>query len=135
MNYCFINRWKTPDGTILESRHGWDYQTHVDTVTGEWYMCDGVGYMIRTSVNEVPMQNLCVTSEDDFEKQRTEITWGSYGKSGKETKRYIPIKDLTDQHIGAILKTQWHIKGKPIEEIFIKELAYRKLNNITIEEV
>lgn len=134
MIYTFINRWKTPDGTILESKYNWDYQTHDDEVSGEWYMCDGLGYMIRTSANEVKMQDLCVTSDDPFEVQRSQVTWGSYGKNGDQPRKANIIKDMSDDHISAILMTQKQLKGTAYEALFLKEQLYRKEHGIFIKD-
>ena len=73
-----------------------------------------------------------VVSKEDtdwFEKVREEFTWKSYGKDGKGPKKDIPLKDLTNEHLNAILETQWHIRGSHVEEYMRKELEYRKVNN------
>ena len=37
------------------------------------------------------------------------LTWGTYGKSGKEPLRYININDMSTNHILNVLKTQINI--------------------------
>ena len=73
-----------------------------------------------------------VTSEEDegwFEQVRETFTWGSYGKNGKGPKKQILLKDLEEDHLKNILKTQYHIRGT-ITENFIKlELEYREQND------
>jgi hypothetical protein len=125
MTYYLRNAWETPDGTIIESKHGWDYQAHEDSITKEFYMCDSIGYYIRTSVNEVPAKSLCVTTDDDFEVQRVVKFWGTYGKDGKSELQYISPADMTQLHIKAVLKTQSKISPE-IRKVFEQELLYRK---------
>ena len=68
----------------------------------------------------------CVYTTDAFELQREFFLWGSYGKNGDEDKHWIALKDMSTEHIYAILATQWHIKGTYIEELFNQELTWRK---------
>lgn len=46
--------------------------------------------------------------------------WGTYGKSGKEEYKEIPIRDLDKDHIKMILKTQTHL-SENLKEILKKE--------------
>lgn len=126
MANLLTNRIKTPDGTILESRHIHDYKTHIDTLTGEEYMVDGGLSYLRRSVNKVPYQELSIDTDTNFETIRDEFTWGTYGKEGKNKKKYVALKDLTTDHIQAILITQKHIP-KYIRDIFETEYARRQL--------
>jgi hypothetical protein len=123
--YCFFNAIKTPDGTVLWSQHGHDYKTHKDTVSGEEYMTDGIGYMTRRSVNVVPYEDLSIFSNDPFEKVRTAKFWGSYGKDGKSERRMMAAEEMEGSHITAILDTQKQIVGTEIEKVFLMELEYR----------
>ena len=64
--------------------------------------------------------------EDYFLKARESFTWKSYGKNGEYPEgKYIALKDLTTDHIQAILNTQWHIKGTYVEGLMQKELEHR----------
>ena len=76
------NSIKTPDGTILVSRHRHDYVSHNDT-NGETYFIDGGNSYFRGSLNKVPAEDLSITTEDDFDLIREGFEWGSYGKNGK----------------------------------------------------
>lgn len=125
MNYCLYNAIKTPDGTILWCQSGHDYQTHKDSVSGEEYMNDGLGYGVRRSVNKVPFEDLAIWSDDPFEKVRTARFWGSYGKDGKSPKTMMSPSEMEDSHLRAILETQKQIRGSSLERIFQKELEYR----------
>jgi len=119
------NAIECPDGTVLESHGRHDYKTHLDTKTGEVYMVDGGKDYLRRSVNKVPAKELSVYTIAKFEIQREVFSWGSYGKDGKQPKRWIKLKDMELQHIMAILETQQHIYGTYVEDLFLKELEWR----------
>ena len=62
MKKLLANRWQTPDGTILWSKHRHDYVEHWDK-NGEYYAIDGGASTdsayTRKSINEKEMKNLC----------------------------------------------------------------------------
>ena len=72
--------------------------------------------------------------KETFLKRREVHSWGSYGKDAKQPRKEILIKDLSDLHISAILKTQWHIKGTPTEWLLKIEQSYRKEKGIEVKE-
>ena len=117
--------WKTPDGTILHSRHRHDYQEHFDEISKEWYILDGGNEYIRCSVNQVPAEDLTLYSDDPHEKIREVFIWKSYGKNFSQPEGvYTLLKDLTDEHLVAILETQTHLPGY-ILEMFKNEIQFR----------
>ena len=117
------NRWQCPDGTVLQSMHRYDYVTHTDTLTGEVCMVDGgIHGCCRISGN---LKNLCVYSNDPHELQREFFHWGTFGKDGKQPRTFITAKDMTTEHIEAVIETQDRIAPE-IKELFLHELAYRK---------
>ena len=118
--------WRTPDGTILHSRHRHDYQEHFDSVSKEWYILDGGMDYIRCSINEVPAEDLTLYSDDPHEKIREVFVWKSYGKNFSQPEGvYTLLKDLTDDHIIAICETQTHLP-EYILEMFRNEQLFRK---------
>ena len=55
-----------------------------------------------------------------------EITlWGTYGKKGNEPLKHILLKDMTNEHIQAILDTQKQLKQETLK-VFSDELELRK---------
>ena len=117
--------WKTPDGTIMHSRHRHDYQEHFDAVSKEWYILDGGNDYIRCSVNQVPAEDLTLHSDDPHDKIREVFIWKSYGKNFSQPEGvYTLLKDLTDEHLVAILETQTHLPGY-ILEMFKNEIQFR----------
>lgn len=107
MNKLIVNRWQTPDGTILWSKHRHDMACHRDK-NGELYFTDGGNEYVRTSLNLLaPMKNLCVYSNGTFELEREWVLWGkNYDKDMNrlEETEWTPIKNLDTDHIYKILE-------------------------------
>lgn len=132
--YCIYNAIRTPDGTLLWCTHGHDYKSHTDTVTGENYINDSIGLVVRRSKNKVEAEDLSVWVDYNNPELTPEVRsvpfWKSYGKNGE----YYPdgvvlsLQDMETDHIRAILETQHHIKGGVIEKLFILELIERNPN-------
>lgn len=119
------NAIKTPDGTILESRHRHDYVTHFDKVSREEYMLDGGIDYCRTNINKVQAESLQVCLEDGIEKVREVLKWGTYGKEGKDPLRIVKLSEMTTDHIEACLENvpRMHPHYREAMEM---ELEYRK---------
>lgn len=122
MTHLLVNKWKCKDGTILNSRHRHDYVSYTDS-NGNWSFLDGglEGY-IRHSGNLEP---LCVYSTDPHEKIRDNFEWTSYGRNGDEELHYILLKNLTDEHIASIIRTQTHL-SEHITKVFTDEVKFRE---------
>lgn len=132
MKQIYASRLKTPDGTILQSFHRHDYKEHVDAVTGETYMIDGGVDYIRCSINQVPAEMLTVYEDDPFEVKREIPVWGTYGKDGKESFRWISVAEMVDAHIEALLDPAMYVR-KSIKDVLLEERARRGYNKIDIE--
>jgi hypothetical protein len=116
----------TPDGTYLRSYHRHDYVEHLDRFTGETYIVDGGNDYLRRSINTTPPEFIDVYLSDPFDVVREAFVWKSYGKNYEHPHGiYIPLCDMTTDHIHAILETQPQIKGTYVEMLFKKELLYR----------
>ena len=122
MRKLVLNRIRTPDQTILESRNVHDYQYHKDK-NGEIYMNDGGVEYLRRSVNVIPWEELSLYSDDPFEILRENITWGTFGKNGNELLHYKSISSMSSNHITAIF-SQYKLEDY-LKEIFEKEISYR----------
>lgn len=57
------------------------------------------------------------------------MAWGTYGKSGNEPLKFVLLKNMSDEHIQAILDTQFHISRFYRRE-FKRELRLRKKNPV-----
>lgn len=118
---------KTPDGTILESRHRHDYVTHEDSLTGETYVLDGGTEYFRSSINNVAATNLSVFLEDGHDKVRDVLKWGTRGKNGDQPIRYVTVSKMTTDHIESCLLTQNAMHPYYVVA-FVNELKMRDKN-------
>lgn len=125
------NAIKTPDGTILESLHVHDYVTYVDE-NGEEYMVDGGLDYLRRNITKEKFEELSVYDDEPHSLIRDGLHWGTYGKNGDQPLKYKPIKDLTDNHITALLEYSHFPKWRLVH--LENEVKYRKENNLKIEE-
>ena len=122
MRKLIKNSIRTPDGTVLTSRHVHEYKCYKDK-NGEIYMNDGGTSYIRRSINEVPYEDLSVYSDDPFEIVRNSVVWGTYGKNGNEPLKYKTISELSSSHINNIL-LEPKLIGE-LKDILKKEILYR----------
>ena len=120
-----VSGLKTPDGTVLYSRHRHDYKTHDDS-NGEWYMIDGGLSYHRGSVNVVRGEYISLTTESPHVEIREHFGWGTYGKDGKEPLHEMILKDMETGHIEAVLRTQARL-GPHITKVFEDELEFRSV--------
>lgn len=96
------NAIRTPDGTVIYSRHRHDYQTHVDA-NGKEYMVDGgLDYLRRNFHDDAPYEELSVESSQPFEVIREALEWGTFGKEGKGPLHYVRLSELGNNHIESI---------------------------------
>ena len=64
-----------------------------------------------------------VFADEDFEKVRQYATRGSRGKDGLQPLKYIPLKDMDDDYLKAVLDyggAEWHL------DLIRKEIKYRE---------
>ena len=120
------NRMRTPDGTILESKHRHDYVTHLDA-NGKEYMLDGGLDYVRSSANG-DEKFLTVEYDDPHEVIRDAVKWGTYGKNGDEPLKYVAISDLDPYHLRAILDTQQKTMRPALYKVMQDEVEYRDAN-------
>lgn len=110
------NRWKHPDGTILQS---FDRHHFV-----EYKGCSVDGGLSGYTRVSGDLENCCVFTDSPFDRIREGFHWGTRGKNGDQPLTYKPLKDLDTDHIEAIIATQFHVPCY-ILEVFKKELEYR----------
>ena len=121
------NAIQTPDGTILESRHTHDFICHTDNAPGKTYCVDG-GLSYTRYVGDVlsDCKILTVYADDKHEIVREFLKWGTYGKNGDQPLTYIKLKDMTDEHIHAIIDNKHCVEW--VCAIMKMELNYRLTN-------
>ena len=123
MSTIIRNALRTPDGTVIRSRHRHDYVTHTDA-NGKEYMVDGGIDYIRSSANG-DEEDMVVTTEDSFEEVRQACDWGTYGINGDQPLSYIKLCDMETAHIEAVLQNVPRI-NPAIKASMEHELEYRK---------
>ena len=124
MSVILSSRMRTPDGTILESKHRHDYVTHTDA-NGKEYMLDGGRDYVRCSANG-DEELLTVTSDDSHSLIREVVNWGTYGKDGDEPLRYVTIAGLNPYHLRAILDTHQKRMSPALYKVMQDEVEYRE---------
>ena len=96
------NAIQTPDGTILESFGRHDYKTYTDA-NGKEYMVDGgLSYSRRSAHGDEIDLNLYDT--ESHEIQREILTWGTYGKDGKQPLQYKSIGKMETEHLQSVIE-------------------------------
>jgi len=122
MESIVYSAMRTPDGTIIESKHRHDYVTHLDA-NGKEYMIDGGLDYVRRSANG-DEELLTVTLSDTHDMVRSHMTWGTYGKNGDQPLTYVKLMDMTDGHLLACIETQ-HSMHPNIRQAMINETKFR----------
>lgn len=118
-------------GELIQSRSVNDYVT----CSCKNVSVDGGNVYSHISAQNVDKaEQFVLYEDDDFEKLRIYVKWGSYGASGKEPLERIPIALLTDSHIDAIIQHHTRISGHNATLALIeKEKLYRKMNKDEIQ--
>jgi hypothetical protein len=129
-----VNSIKTPDGTILTSRHRHDYVCHKDSITDTTFCIDG-GLEYRRIVPGGVYQDLSVYSDDPFEKIRESLERVHRGKNLDQPMKYVVLKDMNDAWLDALIV--WIEDNQPnnkYKKYYLQEIEYRKANGITVKE-
>ena len=115
-------RIQTPDGTVIESNRKHSPVFHNDK-NGQRYMVDYDSHWprIQSDGNHI---DLSVYSSSSFEIVRDTFKWGSYGKDGIDKMKFIKLKDLSDDHIKAIIDGGYAGLN---DYLFKMEMEYRDL--------
>lgn len=117
------NAIQTPDGTVLESKHRHDYVAHVDKITGKTYFVDGgLDYIRRSAHND--QINLSLWLDMPHEVLREQVTWGNRGVDGKQPLAYLPIAQMSTEHIEAVIANVPNIYPAMLQ-VMIDELEWR----------
>lgn len=121
MSRIIYSAIRTPDSTLLESRHRRDYKEYKDA-NGEVYMIDGgCCEYSRGSVNIEKAERIVLREDDGIDVIREHWSWGSYGPNGDQPLRYILLKDMEEDHMKAIVDNVTPVW----EDMFQRELNYR----------
>ena len=91
----------------------------------------GTDYLRYGAKDMNKIRIFAVYADDPYETVRQYATRGGRGKDGTEPLKYVPICDINDSWLEAILDyggAAWHM------DLIKKEVQYRKDNNIKIPE-
>ena len=102
MNKIIYNAIRTPDGTVLVSRHRHDYKTHIDSTNGKEYMVDGGFEYLRRNAQD-DYEELSRYDDEPFEVRRQIVAWGTRGKDGLQPLKYVVVAEMETEHIEAVL--------------------------------
>ena len=129
MRELIYNALKTPDGTILHSKHKHDYIQYTDA-NGKLYMLDGGGDYIRCSANG-DEEFISVYSDEPFEKVRKFAFRNGYGKDGNSKKLITTfLCDMSDDYLDNTIEYFNNIKDSMLinnthYNLLLKEKEYR----------
>lgn len=121
---------KTPDGTILHSKHRHDCVMHKEA-DGRVFLLDGGLEYVRAS-GHGDEELIEVYSDEPFEKVRQYCYRNGYGKDMKGPFQTTFLKDMTDEHLNALLT--YCLPINQFLPLYKMEIEYRKENNITIKD-
>lgn len=115
-------------GNVIQSYSRHDYKP---CSCGSIAVDGGISYLRRVG-DMLAYEDLSVTTSDPFELQREVFSWGTRGKNGDEPLRFIPLCEMTSEHIEAILETQWQISDY-VRKLFADELEFRQFYKNLVE--
>jgi hypothetical protein len=105
----------------IVSYHRHDYK--ICSCPNEAMVDGGTDYLRYGAKNMSKIKQFAVYTDNDFEIVRKYATRGSRGKDGKQPLKYIPICEMDDDYLEAVLDyggADWHI------DLIKKEIEYRK---------
>ena len=117
-----LNSLKTPDGTVLISRHRHDYRTYTDA-NGKTYMVDGGLDYLRRSAH-ADYTDLSLYNNEPHDIQRKTIVWGTYGINKDQPLQYKTVAEMDTDHIETVLATCQ--PRDVIKNCMVQELKNRK---------
>lgn len=125
---------RTPDGTLLESRHRHDCKSHLDK-NGKIYILDGGTDYVRCSDNG-DEEFIQVYRDEPFEKIREYVYRLGYGKPGTPDYgvfRKTILSQMTDEHLQASLEYPLVTKGGFHWQLLLEEKLFRSENEIYLK--
>ena len=71
-------------------------------------------------------------STDPHDLLREFVAWGSYGKNGDQPLQYKLLKDMSDDHLRAVIV--WPRGAQWMKDLMKQEIDYREEFNISITD-
>jgi hypothetical protein len=85
----------------------------------------GLDYLRYGAMDMKKIKIFAVYTDDPFKTVRQYATRGSRGTDGRQPLKWIPLSEMEDDHLEAVLNyggPDWHL------ELIRKEIDYRKIN-------
>lgn len=117
--HIVANQVRLPSGTILRSFYRHDYVEFREN--GEIYSVDGGTEYQRSGGNVI---DCSIYSDDDFMIVREYLVWGTFGINGDQLRRWVPLCEMDDDHIQAVLDNCYTQEWR--KELMELELMLRK---------
>lgn len=130
-----LNSIRCPDGTILISHSVHDYKEHKDRNNLVYMVDGGHDYLRRNTHNHAPYEELSIYDDAPFEIIRDNYYRGTWDKEGNRI--WIKMSEMTDSHLKncIIYNIDRGLEANCFSnELYQKEIEYRKKNKITIQD-
>lgn len=114
----------------VESRHVHDYQ--VCGCKNEAMVDGGHAYARFGAADMTKIVKYTYVSTDPHDLIREFVSWGSYGKNGDQPLQYKLIKDMSDDHLRAVIV--WPRGAQWMKDLMKQEIDYREEFNISITD-
>lgn len=131
-----VNQIRTPDGTILVSRHRHDYVTYLDKNCYDYMVDGGLDYLRRNVCKEFPYEELSIYDDAPFELIRQHFCRGGRGKDGLQPLTWVPLCKMNNDWLANCVSYNESLgldQGVASTQ-YKRELDYRELNNIYIPD-
>ena len=115
----------TPDGTVVENTQYGKSANHADK-NGKEYWVYGIRNTSIHHSNHGDEKIEYLTVNSPHGQLREKCTWGTRGKNGDQPLARIAIKDMSEDHLEACLRTQPHM-ATDYRILMENELKYRWL--------
>jgi len=119
-------------GEELISYHHHDYKTC--SCDNQTMVDGGLNYLRYGGFDMNQVELAAVYLDEPFEIVRNAFHWGTYGKSGKENLKYVLLSSMSNPHLLKITSLMTGRIPSWIEELFTKELEYRRQNKIWVKD-
>lgn len=98
--------WIPTEDIFLQSTSTHDYNCHTLKDGGEVCVDGGHEYIRRSMKRLAVFVDWSLYQDDGFERIAERLLWGTYGKEGKASYRWVPLSRCETDHLEAILTTQ-----------------------------
>lgn len=126
-----VNQIRTPDGTMLVSRNRHDYVEHIDK-NGNIYAIDGGNEYLRRIFDFQDYTEMSLYEDSNFGDIRKYYCRGGRGKNNDQPLKWVPLCEMSNEWIENCI--EYNRVRNFSEDIYQKELDYRKHRNIYISE-